>query len=59
MQKENLICLQETKLKGISRRLIRSLGVGKFVVWTASNAVGVVGSILILWDSLGALVTGG
>ena len=31
MQKLNLTCLHETKLKGISRGLIRSLGVGRFM----------------------------
>ena len=51
LQKVNLICLRGTKLKGIFRGLIRSLGVGRFVDWVASNAVGVGGGILILWNS--------
>ena len=51
IQKVNLICLQETKLKRTSHGLIRSLRVGRFVEWVASNAVGAVDGILIFWDS--------
>ena len=51
MQKVNLMCLQETKLKGVTRGLIKSLSVGRFLDWTACNVVGALGGILILWDS--------
>ena len=47
----DLVCIQETKLKGISWELVRSLGVGRFVDWAGANAVGASGGILILWDS--------
>ena len=51
MQKANLICLQETKLKGITRGMIRSLSVGRFVDRVACNSVGASGGILFFWDS--------
>ena len=50
-QRVDLICLQETKLKGMSCRLFRNLGVGRFVDWATSNVVGAFGGNLILWDS--------
>ena len=43
----DLVCIKETKLKGISRDLVRSIGVGRFVDWVAINAVGASGGILI------------
>ena len=51
MQKVNLFCLKETKLKEISRGLIKSLRVGRFVDWVASNVMGAAINILIFWDS--------
>ena len=51
MQNANLVCLQETKLQGITRGLIRSLSVGRFVDWVDVNAVGSLEVILIFWDS--------
>ena len=51
-QKVDLVCLQETKLKGSSKELVRSLGgLGRFVDWAAVNAVVASGGILIFWDS--------
>ena len=29
-QKVDLVCLQETKLKGLNRGILRSLGIGRF-----------------------------
>ena len=50
-QRVDLVCLQETKLKGASTDLVRSLRVGRFVDWATVNPVGASGGILILWDS--------
>ena len=47
----DLVRLQETKLKGSSKELVRSLGVGRFVDWAVVNAIGASGGILIFWDS--------
>ena len=38
LQRVDLVCLQETKLKGLNRRILRSLGVGRFADWTIVNA---------------------
>ena len=35
-QRVDLVCLQETKLKGTTNEIVRSLGVGTFVDWVAS-----------------------
>ena len=45
------MCLQETKLKGITQGLLRSLSVGSFMDWVAVDAIGVSRGILTLWDS--------
>ena len=37
-QKVDVVCLQETKLKGISRGIIRSLIACRFVDWVVSFA---------------------
>ena len=37
-QKVDVVCLQETKLKGISRGVIRSFIACKFVDWVVSFA---------------------
>ena len=50
MQKVDLVCLQETKLKEVTCGIIRSLIAGRFVEWVASNVEGASGGILILWD---------
>ena len=42
---------QETKFKEVSSRLIRSLGVGRFLDWAALRAKGASGGIVIFWDS--------
>ena len=46
-QKVDLVCLQETKLKGLNRGILRSLGVGRFADWAIVNAKGAFGGILI------------
>ena len=51
MQRVDVVCLQETKLKDVSKRLIRELGVGRFLEWVAVNADGASGGILIFWDT--------
>ena len=50
-QKVDLVCLQETKLKGPSKELVSSLGVGRFDDWAVANATGASCGILNLWDS--------
>ena len=47
----DLVCIQETRLKGISRDLVKSIGVGRFVDWVVVNAVEASRGILIFWDS--------
>ena len=44
-QKADLVCPQETKVKGMSRDLVRSLGTGRFLDWP--NATGASSGILI------------
>ena len=47
MQKADLVCLQETKVKGMSCDFVRSLGSGRFLDWATVNATGASGGILI------------
>ena len=35
-QKADLVCLQETKIQDISRGIVHSLGVGRFLGWGCS-----------------------
>ena len=51
MQRVDVVCLQETKLKEVSNWMIRSLGVGRFLEWVAIKAEGAFGGILIFWDT--------
>ena len=51
MQRVDVVCLQETKLKEVSNRMIRSLGVGRLLEWVAIKAEGASGGILIFWDT--------
>ena len=50
-QRVDLGCLQETKLREISRGLIRSLGVGNHLEWVVVKAKGSSGGIVVFWDS--------
>ena len=43
MQRVDVVCLQETKLKEVSKQMIRELGVGRFLEWVAVNAEGASG----------------
>ena len=52
MQKIDLDCFQETKLKEVTHRIIRILAMGRFMEWVASNVEGASVGILILWDSI-------
>ena len=49
MQRADVVCLQETKLKEVSNRMIRSLGVERFLEWVAIK--GASRGILIFWDT--------
>ena len=46
----DLVCLQETKVQKMNNDMVRSLGVGRFLNWTALNAEGSAGGILLFWD---------
>ena len=47
-QKIDLVCLQETKIQSMSCRLIRSLGVGRFLEWAALDSRGMAGGVSFL-----------
>ena len=47
----DLVCLQETKIQGMSRGLVRSLGVGRFSEWGAVDSRGAAGVIVVFWDN--------
>ena len=47
MQRADVVCLLETKLKEVSNRMIRSLRVGRFLEWVNIKAEGASGDILI------------
>ncbi|RVW28024.1 hypothetical protein CK203_111270 [Vitis vinifera] len=47
----DLVCLQETKIQGMSRGLVRSLGVGRFLEWGAVDSRGAAGVIVVFWDN--------
>jgi hypothetical protein len=46
----DIVCLQETKLFSLSRRLVRSLWRCNYVDWVCLDSCGASGGILILWD---------
>ncbi|KAG6629833.1 hypothetical protein CIPAW_14G112600 [Carya illinoinensis] len=48
--KADIVCLQETKLKMISRRIVRSLWSGVHVGWVFQASNGASGGILLMWD---------
>ena len=50
MQRVDVICLQETKIKDVSRGLIRSLGMGRFLDWAALRVEGASGGIIFFWE---------
>ena len=51
MQRVDVVCLQETKITVVSKVLIRSSGVGRFLEWVALRAEGASRGIIIFWDS--------
>ncbi|KAG6626350.1 hypothetical protein CIPAW_15G041600 [Carya illinoinensis] len=48
--KADIVCLQETKLKIISRNLVRSIWSCPYVDWVYLAAKGASGGILVMWD---------
>ena len=46
-QKVDLICLQETKMQEMSKRIVKSLGVGRCLDWEAVNSRGASGGVLV------------
>jgi hypothetical protein len=48
--KVDIVCLQETKLHCLSRRLVRSLWRCNYVDWVCLDSCGASGGLLILWD---------
>ncbi|RVW36583.1 LINE-1 retrotransposable element ORF2 protein [Vitis vinifera] len=51
LQRADLVCLQETKIQDISRGIVHSLGVGKFLGWGAMSARGAAGGVVVFWDN--------
>ena len=49
-QRVDLVCLQETKIQGMNKDSVHSIGVGKFLEWKALDAEGTAGGILLFWD---------
>ena len=45
------MCLQETKIQDISRGIVHSLGVGRFLGWGAMSARGAAGGVVVFWDN--------
>uniref|UniRef100_A0A2N9GAB0 Uncharacterized protein n=1 Tax=Fagus sylvatica TaxID=28930 RepID=A0A2N9GAB0_FAGSY len=50
MWKDDVICLQETKMREINRRVIQSLWGNLHIDWTILGSNGVSGGILLMWD---------
>ena len=50
MWKADIICLQETKLAVINRRVIQSLWGNQHVDWISLGSNGAAGGILLMWD---------
>ena len=49
-QRVDLVCLQETKIQGMNKAYVHSIGVGRFLDWKALDAEGTAGGILVFWD---------
>ena len=49
-QRADLVCLQETKIQDMSREIVHSLGVGRFLGWGAMSARGAAGEVVVFWD---------
>ncbi|KAG6668612.1 hypothetical protein CIPAW_01G183000 [Carya illinoinensis] len=48
--KANIVCLQETKLKMINMKIVKSLWSGIHVDWVCLASNGVLGGIVVMWD---------
>ena len=48
--KPDLVCFQETKMKEMSDRIVRSLGIGRNLGWVSLDARGSAGGVLVIWD---------
>ncbi|KAG2671361.1 hypothetical protein I3760_14G131900 [Carya illinoinensis] len=48
--KADIVCLQETKLKLICRKMVRSIWSYTYVDWVYLAAKGASGGILVMWD---------
>jgi len=48
--KADVICLQETKLKHVTRGSLSSLWGSQFVDWLFVGSIGASGGILLMWD---------
>jgi hypothetical protein len=46
----DIVCLQETKLDTLDRRVIRSVWGNPYVDWAVLDAVGTAGGVLLMWD---------
>ena len=46
-QRVDVVCVQETKIKEMTTRLVRSLGIGRNIEWRAVNSRGATGGILV------------
>ena len=49
-QRADLVCLQETKIQDMSRGIVHSLGVERFLGWGAMSARGAAGGLVVFWD---------
>ena len=50
-QKVDLVCLQETKMQEMSKKIVRSLGVGRCLEWRVVNSRGAYSGVLVFWDN--------
>lgn len=47
----DVVCLQETKLRDITREGVKEIWGDRWVDWIHLDAVGAAGGVLVLWDS--------
>ena len=50
-QKPDLVCLLETNVKEMSLKMVKSVGVGRFLNWASMDAKGVAGGLILFWDN--------
>ena len=50
-QKVDLVCFLETKMQEMSEKVVKGLGVGRFLNWEIVNARGVSGGIMFFWEN--------